>query len=259
MTQIKFTSDGKKVIVVGKLNAQQTIVQEVFVVGDQEIPSGENFVVTSLHDAPSISWKEKSLKDLEERYERERKEWDYKIDTQYKNASKKYQELKNHVEYSAKLLKGISPESFNMLVLSLTGRIKWIVKNTYTPELVEFSVAHNDNDYRDKLRLLSIFGNDDGTLTYAIGTYSDYSGGNTTIAPFENYEEALEHFKAVVISKGVNDSTIAIAKKYGFELPSDEVAKYKERAIKGFLDTIQSRQKEIEDYKNMISAVEKLN
>jgi len=51
MTQnIKFTSDGKKVAVVGKLNAQETIVQEIFVSNGNEIPSGENFVVKSLHD-----------------------------------------------------------------------------------------------------------------------------------------------------------------------------------------------------------------
>src|SRR6476659_8101217 len=45
MTDIKYTDDGKKVMVVGKLNAQQTIVQEIFVSAGQEIPSGENFVV----------------------------------------------------------------------------------------------------------------------------------------------------------------------------------------------------------------------
>lgn len=53
MTDIKYTDDGKKVLVVGKLNAQQTIVQEIFVSAGQEIPSGENFVVKSLHDAPA--------------------------------------------------------------------------------------------------------------------------------------------------------------------------------------------------------------
>lgn len=41
MTDIKYTGDGKKVLVVGKLNAIQTIVQEIFVSAGQEIPSGE--------------------------------------------------------------------------------------------------------------------------------------------------------------------------------------------------------------------------
>lgn len=42
--QIKYTSDGKKVIAVGKLNAQEAIVQEIFVSGGNEFPSGEIFV-----------------------------------------------------------------------------------------------------------------------------------------------------------------------------------------------------------------------
>jgi len=45
--QTKYTNDGKKVGIVGKLNAEQTIVQEIFITeSGQEIPSGENFVVT---------------------------------------------------------------------------------------------------------------------------------------------------------------------------------------------------------------------
>lgn len=259
MPQIKFTSDGKKVIIVGKLNAQQTIVQEVFIVGDQEIPSGENFVVTSLHDAPSVSWKEKALADLEKRYEKERREWDYKIDTQHKELNKKYSELKNHVEYAGKALKGVSPDSFNMLLLFLTGRIKWIVEDNYTPKLIEFSVMNQDRDYNDRLRLLSVFGKDDGTLTYAIGTYSDYSGGNTKITPFENYAAAFEYFKVLVISKGVSDATIAIAQKYGFELPSEGIAAYKEAHLKSQLEAIAKKEKEIDEHKAKISSIEKLN
>ena len=64
MTDIKYTNDGKKVLIVGKLNSQETIVQEIFVSAGQEIPSGENFVVKSLHDAPAESWKEKNLREL---------------------------------------------------------------------------------------------------------------------------------------------------------------------------------------------------
>ena len=47
MTQFKYTTDNKKVIVVGKLNSQETIVQEIFISNDSEIPSGEHFVVKS--------------------------------------------------------------------------------------------------------------------------------------------------------------------------------------------------------------------
>ncbi len=42
------------------------IVQEIFISNGNEIPSGENFVVKSLHDAPAVSWKENDLKKLDQ-------------------------------------------------------------------------------------------------------------------------------------------------------------------------------------------------
>lgn len=62
MENIKYTTDGKKVKVLGNLNSQEKIVQEIFIVNESEIPSGEHFVVKTLHDAPAVSWKEKNLK-----------------------------------------------------------------------------------------------------------------------------------------------------------------------------------------------------
>ena len=76
MNEIKYTTDGKKVVVIGDLNQTEKIVQEIFVTEDGcEIPSGERFVVKSLLDKPSISWKEKTLLDLEARFESESKKW----------------------------------------------------------------------------------------------------------------------------------------------------------------------------------------
>ncbi len=81
--EIKYTTDGKKVSVIGKLNNTETIVQEIFVTANgAEIPSGENFVVKSLHDQPVESWKEKQLRDLEARYCREKNELETRIKTQ---------------------------------------------------------------------------------------------------------------------------------------------------------------------------------
>ena len=60
--QTKYTTDGKKVAIVGKLNNTETIVQEIFVSENgSEIPAGENFVVKSLLDAPAKSWKESQI------------------------------------------------------------------------------------------------------------------------------------------------------------------------------------------------------
>jgi len=60
MSEFKFLNDGRKVKVIGKLNNQEMIVQEIFVTksGD-EIPSGESFTAKSLHDEPVLSYKDK--------------------------------------------------------------------------------------------------------------------------------------------------------------------------------------------------------
>lgn len=62
MKNIKYTTDGKKVVVIGDLNQTDKIVQEIFVTeqGD-EIPQGERFVVKNLLDSPAKSWVESEL------------------------------------------------------------------------------------------------------------------------------------------------------------------------------------------------------
>jgi len=52
MSEYKYLKDGRKVAVVGRLNNNQWIVQEIFVSGDQEFPCGEHFVETTLLDKP---------------------------------------------------------------------------------------------------------------------------------------------------------------------------------------------------------------
>lgn len=91
--QTKYTNDGKKVAIVGKLNADQTIVQEIFITENgQEIPSGENFVVTSLHDQPVKKWStyyENKCKETEKMYESQLKS----IENNYRSARKKAEYL----------------------------------------------------------------------------------------------------------------------------------------------------------------------
>ena len=79
---IKYTDDNKKVKVIGKLNNTDWIVQEIYIDGKTEVPSGEQFVTKSLHEKPLQSWKEKNLKELEERYEKDRVYWNNLIDKQ---------------------------------------------------------------------------------------------------------------------------------------------------------------------------------
>jgi hypothetical protein len=248
--EIKYTTDGKKVVVIGSLNSQEKIVQEVFIVSGQELPSGENFVVKTLHDAPAVSWKQKELESIEARYETRRREID-NLEQKLRNEACK---LRNKLEYAGNVLKNVSPESFNTLVDYLTGQIKWIVKTSYTPELIEwkdFIIS-----YENKLRLISLYGKDDGTLTYAIGSYYDFSGGDTHFTPFNNYEDALAKFKELLLEQTITENTLKIAKKYNIEFPEEKVKKYREDKvaslnanIKSYRDSIAKWESDLEENK----------
>ncbi len=241
--EIKFTTDGKKVVVIGSLNSQEKIVQEIFIVDGSEIPSGEHFVVKSLHDAPAVSWKENDLKKLEERYEKERKQFLSEIDKNYKAYVAKTDEFRAKLNYIGAALKNANEKSFEMLVDFVTGETKWIVVDQYEVQLLPINEFHQM--YEDKLRLISLFGKDDGSFTYAVGDYYDYSGGNKKFYPFKNYEEALLRFQELLLSQPISEKNLLLAEKYTIEYPADKVADYKQQQIKVYLDNIDRKNKEI--------------
>ena len=59
----KFLTDGRKVRVIGKLNNNESIVQEIYIdEGGSEIPSGDNFTAKNLHDAPVETYTDREIK-----------------------------------------------------------------------------------------------------------------------------------------------------------------------------------------------------
>ncbi len=201
MTDIKYTSDGKKVLVVGKLNAQQTIVQEIFVSAGREIPSGENFVVTSLHDKPAESWKEKNLRELEQRYERNKKKLEADLEYQVKKLELASEKAKHHANSLLSFAGKAHEDQLGTLKKFLSGEITHIYKAGHSPEIFEWAEdeksfdCENDSWSRrvkvEGVKLVSLFGYSDGDLGYRLHTYRDGSGGSAMIYPATSYKEAL--------------------------------------------------------------------
>jgi hypothetical protein len=242
--EVKFTTDGKKVVVIGSLNSTEKIVQEIFIVDGSEIPSGEHFVVKSLHDAPAVSWKENELKKLEERYESESKKYQLEIDKNRKQYKDKTNEFRERFSYIASALKKADEKSFELLCDFICGDVNFIVVLDYDIKLLP--ISEFNMMYEDKLRLFSFFGKDDGTFTYAVGDYYDFSGGNKKFIPFKNYEDALIKFKELVLKSGISEKTLAISEQYNISFPSEAVEKYK-------ADRIAQYNRNIEDYKKSIA------
>lgn len=263
--QTKFTSDGKKVAIVGKLNAQETIVQEIFVTeAGAEIPSGENFVVKSLHDSVVISWKDKELKRITEqnellisRLESENKQYDAQLEASRKRFKEESKILGDKLHFIAAAVKNTDESSFNTLLAFLEGRIKYLVENnTYSPKILTFTEAvenKSNSDYWSGLNLISLFGNDDGTLQFKVHDYYDGYKSFIQVIPCETEEGAIFQLTQLIgKAKEYNQYIIAEAKKYDIKLNANMVKAYKdkqkaelERNIKMSLESIEKNKAKI--------------
>lgn len=259
--EIKYTTDGKKVAVIGNLNAQEKIVQEIFIVNGQEIPSGENFVVKSLHDYPAVSWKESNLKEIESRYNKKKTE----IEKSLKLLDDRYNNSKSAIEqkcqYLKKFIDNVTIESFNVLTKFLKGEIKYIVTGGYSPKILDYNIEEMDTSFGERnLKLLTLFGKSDGTLVWGINKYKDGSGYDSVwYAIATNYEDAKELFLKAVREYGkINESTIKEAKRHNIKLDSSMIDAYKQETKEGILKSIENKKKEIEKQNQYISELDNI-
>lgn len=258
---IKYTSDGRKVIVVGKLNSKQHIVQEIFVCDGQEVPSGENFVVSSLHDAPAESWKEKNLRELEERYEKTRKNIEKR--TNEANSRLAVAETKSKQRAAAMLAfaKNSDNEQLQTLHAFMAGEITHFFIDNYSPEIVTWddNKIYDTDSWGSRLRiegikLISLFGRSDGHLHYQLSQYRDGSGGSARIVPCRSYEEALAKAQSVLDASAEiymsgerhTFSPDRWSKIDGIQIPADANKKYADKKHKGQLARIKKLRAEIE-------------
>lgn len=263
MADIKYTDDGKKVLVVGKLNAQQTIVQEIFVSAGQEIPSGENFVVKSLHDAPAESWKEKNLRELEQRYEKQKKDLELEINQQHQRLTNIKDKAKHHADALFKFVDKADEGSLALLKKVMSGQVTHIFVSGYSPEIYEWDggkgIYEEDRDYGrvtiKGIKLLSLYGYSDGDLEYRLHTYRDGSGGSNQIFPTCSYEEALklaqaecdEQSVAYIADKRGSFPLTNWQKIEGLVIPKEVIEKYDAEADAQRVKRIDNLKKELAD------------
>jgi hypothetical protein len=234
----KYTTDNRKVAIIGKLN-KQFIVQEIFISEGKEIPSGENFIVTSLHNSPVVSWREKEIKRWETTHDRERDEYERLS----RELSIKRSLLRAKIEYAAKALKNVSPESFVKVVNFLTGNFTHVVIKHYSvPMLLTWKEFFRASDFNpSKLRLLSLFGEDDGSLCFRLHQYYDGSGNAEIFTPFTNYEDALSKFIESVKTYPISQEIIGLSKTYGIELDVQKVSEWRDSKTQNLKREISSK------------------
>lgn len=255
----KYTNDGKKVVIIGKLNSNETIVQEVYVKNGSEIPSGEHFVVKSLHDEPLETWKSYEQK-TREYLEEELKISNKHFESEIRRLNKEHNKLCHVVSQKTKFLKSVA-EKFNNDTLNrvfdlLSGKIKYIVDTcSYAPKIIGFNSAIAQSEYNenisDEIRLLTLFGKSDGTLAFKINQWGDGSGSHrTTIVPCKTYENAVKVLSDVINGKSkINENHIETAKEHGIQIKKELLNEYYKRIKK-------SKTIELEELKTKIKNCE---
>lgn len=261
MGDIKYTNDGKKVLVVGKLNAEQTIVQEIFVSAGQEIPSGENFVVKSLHDQPAESWKEKNLRELEQRYEKDKKSLQAEIDQQRARLSSAKGKAKLHADALFGFVDSSSDHQLHLLKAFVSGQVTHIFVGGHSPEIIDWQEGrkgfdidnYNGRSELKGIKLVSLFGYSEGNLEYRLHSYRDGSGGSEIVHPATSYAEALSMAQAELdeqASKFVSGESGSFYLNYwqkidGVFIPGEAIEKCKALEDAGRIRRIQSLRDEL--------------
>ena len=253
---IKYTTDGKKVVVVGDLNQAEKIVQEIYVTNDGcEIPQGEHFVVSSLLDSPAKSWKDKKLEELEQVYEKESQRWELKTDQLIKEKESLYKALSHRVKW----LRGVAKEpemkslnkALNTIADFMDGSEKWVLLDNWDGYILEkfnddgISIIDNkigdSYDYRyNSMRLLSLFGESDGSFDFRISRYSNGTGSEEKVLFFKSKEEALRYIQNKLDNKSeYTDRDLKDIDNFSLKFDIGKYNKYQDKLIEYSLKHIE--------------------
>lgn len=200
--ETKYLSDGRKVVICGKINQTEYIVQEIFVNKDgSEIPSGENFTAKSLHDTPVESWKQKEEKRIEDVLNKRKVELE-KIDNEIKQLRKKREAAAEWVKRNNFIQNKLADFDWNHFADVFTGNIKYAVRLGWSLEVVDFETACEDFDrYNfDGLKAISLVNKYNVNTNYReyrfeVNNYKDGSGSATEFKFFNSLEGLQEFLK----------------------------------------------------------------
>lgn len=272
MSDAKYLTDGRKVVVIGKINANEYIVQEIFITekGD-EIPSGENFTTKSIHDEPVESWHERRKKEIKKdinHYETRSSQARNDLET-LRERTKQYAGVVKSAKMFAEMM---SPEELGIFQSVVTGTIKWIYIGNYgIGELHNFDEwivrdKRNYDDYHSGLRMISLFGKPGGVINYQTTSYNDGSGGNTMIYPFNEREDAIAFITGKAIERLEKDhfslGDYEKCKGFGISLPKKLITKVRKRLIeaekKSYKSTMEAQLKAVKSRAETLEKIESM-
>ena len=260
MSEIKYTTDGKKVVVLGNLNAQEKIVQEIFVTADgAEIPAGENFVVKSLLDAPAESWKSKEADRIEERIALGKARLDKEETELQRKEALVLEPLRAKIKLIEQTAKELHPDALKIISDFLFGRLKYAVYCDYHPTIEEFkpeTQINTNSDYGmvkfEHLKLIFLMGSNNGDLLWRIHSYSDGSGSSEEVYLVATLEEAKQKLVETMAKRDYSQYEITELAKWNIDPDPIKFAKYKADKIKQCEGIVSEYEKKLSEAKTAI-------
>lgn len=274
--EIKYTADGKKVVVIGKLNNSESIVQEIHVSDDgTELPAGDNFVASNLLNAPMKTWKENRIGEIDKKYDAALVKWEEELHEKKKKHEASLARLQNKIEQTNFLYDNLNIEPFRTLIDFMENRITHFVRDDYGRySILEFDdvMCANDNYDRHDIKLLTLYGyrwvsNNQklpATFSYTVSEYADGSGSKYSLYPAASYEECIEIIKNLLVEEYKNNgnkldgSLVSNCEEYKLKIfPESELNAFWKEKCETFQQEIVENEKK---YSNKKSELEnKLN
>ena len=274
----KFTKDGRKVAVLGKLNDTTWIVQEIYVSDKGEFPAGENFTTKTLLDEPAETYSSRRAKEIDGQIEKRKKERDL-LDTKLQLKRRKSQaaELINHATAKYENLDVAQLDTF---LAFIAGEITHVVVEDYSNyqivclvDAVEAVDGCHSRRRLEGLKLVSLFGctdrgarykegqGDDHSLSldWRINQYRDGSGNSwDTVYPCKSHEEAVLLLDGLLADKDATEKRIKLKEEYKLVNPTAEkIEAYRQRRIDDKRGTVAKRQEDLDKAKAELEAIEK--
>lgn len=216
------------------------------------------------------SWKEKDLRELEERYDKQKKAITARIDACGHRLSIAEQKAKQRAGALLAFAANSDNEQLQTLHAFLAGEITHFFIDGYSPEIVSWD--DNETYCTDSwgshmriegMKLVSIFGSSDGKMDYRINQYRDGSGGSSKrIIPCKSYEHALAEAQqsldasAELYVSGTQRSLHIDGwlKIDGIQIPADALKKYTDAKRENQLERILKLRAEIGDLEVSIAS-----
>ena len=281
---IRYTKDNRKVALLSEIAGGNYLVKEVFVKEDgTEYLDGKEFIVNELFiEHGALSWRDSAIRTIESEYSSLRRDLEYKIREQ----KREYITQLNAVKNKAAWLKNVAREPhcdtikniIHTLYKFLSGETMWVVREEWgdykiEPFLLsEYNGLLDENcpidqsynrDWGRKMKILSLFGNYEGGLSWEIHQEQN-NGCGWSIRFFDTKEEAIRYIQESIDSLDrYNDSVIKNIKEFGLKpnpvLLRDYIDKlHKEKSQKrdGLLKAVNKLDAEMGELKNKYWKVE---